>query len=176
MGTVLSPVSYLYDIIIGDGDTPTTVTSNGRWKFLPGSSLTLKDNATLNVGGELIFYEEFPDAFKGNADGKNTFVSYPALLAKEAADLKIEGGTMSVTGALGAKVEITGSGTLTVSSGARTTLTSEEGDSGDTKPLEAILNTGKVVVRYTANIASRLSDGTAIKAGNSYDAKGLKTA
>lgn len=176
MGTVLSPVSYLYDIIIGDGDTPTTVTSNGRWKFLPGSSLTLKDNATLNVGGELIFYEEFPDAFMGNEDGKNTFVSYPALLAKKAADLKIEGGTMSVTGALGAKVEITGSGTLTVSSGARTTLTSEEGDSGDTKPLEAILNTGKVVVRYTANIASRLSDGTAIKAGNSYDAKGLKTA
>lgn len=176
MGTVLSPVSYLYDIIIGDGNTLTTVTSNGRWKFLPGSSLTLKDNATLNVGGELIFYEEFPDAFKGNADGKNTFVSYPALLAKEAADLKIEGGTMSVTGALGAKVEITGSGTLTVSSGARTTLTSEEGDSGDSKPLEAIFNTGKVVVRYTANIASRLSDGTAIKAGNSYDAKGLKTA
>lgn len=176
MGTVLSPVSYLYDVIIGDGDTPTTVTSNGRWKFLPGSSLTLKDNATLNVGGELIFYEEFPDAFKGNEDGKNTFVSYPALLAKKAADLKIEGGTMSVTGALGAKVEITGSGTLTVSSGARTTLTSEEGDSGDSSALEAILNTGKVVVRYTANIASRLSDGTAIKAGNSYVAKGLKTA
>lgn len=176
MGTVLSPVSYLYDIIIGDGYTPTTVTSNGRWKFLPGSSLTLKDNATLNVGGELIFYEEFPDAFMGNAGGKYTFVSYPALLAKEAADLKIEGGTMSVTGALGAKVEITGSGTLTVSSGARTTLTSEEGDSGDSSALEAILNTGKVVVRYTANIASRLSDGTAIKAGNSYDAKGLKTA
>ena len=176
MGTVLSPVSYLYDIIIGDGDTPTTVTSNGRWKFLPGSSLTLKDNATLNVGGELIFYEEFPDAFMGNAGGMYTFVSYPALLAKKAADLKIEGGTMSVTGALGAKVEITGSGTLTVSSGARTTLTSEEGDSGDSSALEAILNTGKVVVRYTANIASRLSDGTAIKAGNSYDAKGLKTA
>ena len=176
MGTVLSPVSYLYDIIIGDGDTPTTVTSNGRWKFLPGSSLTLKDNATLNVGGELIFYEEFPDAFMGNAGGKYTFVSYPALLAQKAADLKIEGGTMSVTGALGAKVEITGSGTLTVSSGARTTLTSEEGDSGDSSALEAILNTGKVVVRYTANIASRLSDGTAIKAGNSYDAKGLKTA
>lgn len=176
MGTVLSPVSYLYDVIIGDGDTPTTVTSNGRWKFLPGSSLTLKDNATLNVGGELIFYEEFPDAFMGNGGGKYTFVSYPALLAKEAADLKIEGGTMSVTGALGAKVEITGSGTLTVSSGARTTLTSEEGDSGDSSALEAILNTGKVVVRYTENIASRLSDGTAIKAGNSYDAKGLKTA
>lgn len=176
MGTVLSPVSYLYDVIIGDGDTPTTVTSNGRWKFLPGSSLTLKDNATLNVGGELIFYEEFPDAFMGNAGGKYTFVSYPALLADKAADLKIEGGTMSVTGALGAKVEITGSGTLTVSSGARTTLTSEEGDSGDSSALEAILNTGKVVVRYTANIASRLSDGTAIKAGNSYDAKGLKTA
>ena len=112
----------------------------------------------------------------GNGGGKYTFVSYPALLAKEAADLKIEGGTMSVTGALGAKVEITGSGTLTVSSGARTTLTSEEGDSGDSSALEAILNTGKVVVRYTANIASRLSDGTAIKAGNSYDAKGLKTA
>ena len=176
MGTVLSPVSYLYDIRIGDGDTPTTVTSNGRWKFLPGSSLTLKDNATLNVGGELIFYEEFPDAFMGNGGGKYTFVSYPALLADKAADLKIEGGTMSVTGALGAKVEITGSGTLTVSSGARTTLTSEEGDSGDSSALEAILNTGKVVVRYTANIASRLSDGTAIKAGNSYDAKGLKTA
>ena len=176
MGTVLSPVSYLYDVIIGDGDTPTTVTSNGRWKFLPGSSLTLKDNATLNVGGELIFYEEFPDAFMGNGGGKYTFVSYPALLADKEADLKIEGGTMSVTGALGAKVEITGSGTLTVSSGARTTLTSEEGDSGDSSALEAILNTGKVVVRYTENIASRLSDGTAIKAGNSYDAKGLKTA
>lgn len=176
MGTVLSPVSYLYDVIIGDGYIPTTVTSNGRWKFLPGSSLTLKDNATLNVGGELIFYEEFPDAFMGNGGGKYTFVSYPALLAAKAADLKIEGGTMSVTGALGAKVEITGSGTLTVSSGARTTLTSEEGDSGDSSALEAILNTGKVVVRYTANIASRLSDGTAIKAGNSYDAKGLKTA
>ena len=176
MGTVLSPVSYLYNVIIGDGDTPTTVTSNGRWKFLPGSSLTLKDNATLNVGGELIFYEEFPDAFMGNGGGKYTFVSYPALLADKAADLKIEGGTMSVTGALGAKVEITGSGTLTMSSGARTTLTSEEGDSGDSSALEAILNTGKVVVRYTENIASRLSDGTAIKAGNSYDAKGLKTA
>ena len=171
MNEVFFPIPYLYDIIVGDGTAATTLTANAKYKFMPGATLTVKKNATVNMGGQLIFYG------KGYADDLTGFTSqtayhkYPTALEKKAAILTLNGGTLNVTGTLAANVNATEGGTLIMASGAGTSITTQEGHSGKSSPTSALWNTGTMTL-YDVSVMSKLSDGTAISGGVTYTYSG----
>ena len=173
MGEVFFPVSYLYDIFVGDGKTQTTVTASAKYKFLPGSSMTIAENATLVTSGEVIFYKDFADSVESfSSSAAPTYPSgYAAASLSVAGTLRITGGKFGaeIAGALtGARIEI--------SSGASINALSKEGHSGDTSSAEAILNLGKFVNVYTANVTSAFAEtgSAAISPGANYSFDGSK--
>lgn len=173
MGEVFFPVSYLYDIFVGDGKTQTTVTASAKYKFLPGSSMTIAENATLVTSGEVIFYKDFADSVESfSSSAAPTYPSgYAAASLSVAGTLRITGGKFGaeIAGVLtGARTEI--------SSGASLNALSKEGHSGDTSSAEAILNLGKFVNVYTANVTSAFkeTDSAAISPGANYSFDGSK--
>lgn len=173
MGEVFFPVSYLYDIFVGDGKTQTTVTASAKYKFLPGSSMTIAENATLVTSGEVIFYKDFADSVEGfSSSAAPTYPSgYAAASLSVAGTLRITGGKFGaeIAGAsAGARIEI--------SSGASINALSKEGHSGDTSSAEAILNLGKFVNVYTANVTSSFKEtgSAAISPGANYSFDGSK--
>lgn len=173
MGEVFFPVSYLYDIFVGDGKTQTTVTASAKYKFLPGSSMTIAENATLVTSGEVIFYKDFADSVESfSSSAAPTYPSgYAAASLSVAGTLRITGGKFGaeIAGAsAGARIEI--------SSGASINALSKEGHSGDTSSAEAILNLGKFVNVYTANVTSAFKEtgSAAISPGANYSFDGSK--
>ena len=173
MGEVFFPVSYLYDIFVGDGKTQTTVTASAKYKFLPGSSMTIAENATLVTSGEVIFYKDFADSVESfSSSAAPTYPSgYAAASLSVAGTLRITGGKFGaeIAGAsAGARIEI--------SSGASINALSKEGHSGDTSSAEAILNLGKFVNVYTANVTSAFAEtgSAAISPGANYSFDGSK--
>ena len=173
MGEVFFPVSYLYDIFVGDGKTQTTVTASAKYKFLPGSSMTIAENATLVTSGEVIFYKDFADSVESFSS--SAAPTYPSL--KAAASLSVAG-TLRITGGkFGAEIAgvLTGARTE-ISSGASINALSKEGHSGDTSSAEAILNLGKFVNVYTANVTSSFKEtgSAAISPGANYSFDGSK--
>lgn len=168
MGEVFFPVSYLFDVIVGDGVTATTVTASAKYKFLPGASMTIKENATFSSSGEVIFYKEFTDQSFGGA-------AYPSGYA--AAALTVEG-TLKITGGkFGAEIAGALAGARTeISSGASPNAVSKEGNSGSTSSTQAILNLGEFVNVYTANVTSSFAGqgSAAISAGANFEFDGSK--
>ena len=177
MNEVFFPVSYLYDIIVGDGKKETVLTADAIYKFMPGATLTVKENATVNMGGQLIFYEEgYEDdmtGFNGASDSSKVaaYYRYPVLLSSYPAVLNIDGGTLNVTGTLAAAVNATDGGTLIMASGAGTSITTQEGHSGESSSTSALLNTGTMTL-HDVSVTSTLSDGTAVSGGTTYVYKG----
>lgn len=86
---ILFPVSWKHDIILYDGD----YTIDYKLKFLPGSSLTIDDSASLNLSGTLVVYDS---SFSGGSN----ISAYPA---KNDAYLCVNG-SMIVTGYIGGKI------------------------------------------------------------------------
>ena len=176
MNEVLFPISYLYDIIIGDGTTATTVNANARYKFMPGSALTVNKNATLNMGGELIFYREgYEDDLTGFA--QTTYYKYPTALKNKAAILTLNGGTLNVTGTLAANVNATeGGGKLIMAAGAGNYLESKEGHSGSSDKWDAmqagLIGSGGEMTMQTVAVTGTLNNGTAISGGVTYTYSG----
>lgn len=173
MGEVFFPVSYLYDIFVGDGKTQTTVTASAKYKFLPGSSMTIAENATLVTSGEVIFYKDFADSVASfSSSAAPTYPSgYAAASLSVAGTLRITGGKFGaeIAGVLtGARTEI--------SSGASLNALSKEGHSGKTTPPQAIINLGEFVNVYTANVTSTFkeTDSAAISPGVNYSFDGSK--
>lgn len=167
MNEVFFPVSYLYDIIVGDGMKETVLTANARYKFMPGATLTVKKNATVNIGGQLIFYGEgYEDDMTGFNEEK-TYYKYPVKLKEVPAELNLDGGTLNVTGTLAAAVNATDGGRLIMASGAGTSITTQEGHSGKSSSTSALLNTGTMTL-HDVSVTSTLSDGTAVSAGKTY--------
>ena len=177
MNEVLFPIPYLYDIIIGDGTTATTVNANARYKFMPGSALTVNKNATLNMGGELIFYREgYADDLTGFT-GQAAYHKYPTALKNKAAILTLNGGTLNVTGTLAANVNATeGGGKLIMAAGAGNYLESKEGHSGSSSSADAIqaglFGSGGEMIMQTVAVTGTLNDGTAISGGVTYTYSG----
>ena len=177
MNEVLFPIPYLYDIIIGDGTTATTVNANARYKFMPGSALTVNKNATLNMGGELIFYREgYADDLTGFT-GQAAYHKYPTALKNKAAILTLNGGTLNVTGTLAANVNATeGGGKLIMAAGAGNYLESKEGHSGSSSSADAIqaglFGSGGEMIMQTVAVTGTLNNGTAISGGVTYTYSG----
>lgn len=177
MNEVLFPIPYLYDIIIGDGTTATTVNANARYKFMPGSALTVNKNATLNMGGELIFYREgYADDLTGFT-GQAAYHKYPTALKNKAAILTLNGGTLNVTGTLAANVNATeGGGKLIMAAGAGNYLESKEGHSGSSSSADAIqaglFGSGGEMTMQTVAVTGTLNNGTAISGGVTYTYSG----
>lgn len=173
MGEVFFPVSYLYDIFVGDGKTQTTVTASAKYKFLPGSSMTIAENATLVTSGEVIFYKDFADSVESfSSSAAPTYPSgYAAASLSVAGTLRITGGKFGaeIAGVLtGARTEI--------SSGASLNALSKEGHSGRTSSTQAIINLGEFVNVYTADVTSTFkeTDSAAISPGANYSFDGSK--
>ena len=173
MGEVFFPVSYLYDIFVGDGKTQTTVTASAKYKFLPGSSMTIAENATLVTSGEVIFYKEFSDSVESfsSSDAPKYPSGYAAASLSVAGTLRITGGKFGaeIAGVLtGARTEI--------SSGASLNALSKEGHSGRTSSTQAIINLGEFVNVYTADVTSTFkeTDSAAISSGANYSFDGSK--
>ena len=173
MGEVFFPVSYLYDIFVGDGETPTSVTASAKYKFLPGSSMTIAENATLVTSGEVIFYKDFADSVKSfSSSNAPTYPSgYAAASLSVAGTLRITGGKFGaeIAGVLtGARTEI--------SSGASLNALSKEGHSGRTSSTQAIINLGEFVNVYTADVTSTFKEtgSAAISPGANYSFDGSK--
>lgn len=173
MGEVFFPVSYLYDIFVGDGKTQTTVTASAKYKFLPGSSMTIAENATLVTSGEVIFYKDFADSVESfSSSAAPTYPSgYAAASLSVAGTLRITGGKFGaeIAGVLtGARTEI--------SSGASLNALSKEGHSGRTSSTQAIINLGEFVNVYTADVTSTFKEtgSAAISSGANYSFDGSK--
>lgn len=120
MRDLFFPIPWNYNVVIGDGTTPTTLTANYLYKVMTGASLTIQKNATVNLGGSAIVYSAFDNSeltYGGNGEG------YPQ---KEAAKFTLNG-TLNVTGTFGGKVVSTENGAvLSFGSKAKSSASSKE--------------------------------------------------
>ena len=181
LSEVFFPVPYLYDIAVGDGVRETVLTTRTQYKFLPGSTMTVAKNAEWISYGNVIFYTEFNDSLTGFAT-PSLKATYPA--GKPAATLTAGGGTVRVqSGSFAASAIIGGAegGNVFISSGTGLTVTSVEGNSGETSSLEAISVAlsgigGEFVTAYTATVTTSFAGAgsAAAAAGVNYSFDGTK--
>ena len=181
LSEVFFPVPYLYDIAVGDGVRETALTTRTQYKFLPGSTMTVAKNAEWISYGNVIFYTEFDDSLTEFAT-PSLKATYPA--GKPAATLTADGGTVRVlSGSFAASAIIGGAegGNVFISSGTGLTVTSVEGNSGETSSLEAISVAlsgigGEFVTAYTATVTTSFAGaGSATAAaGSNYSFDGTK--
>lgn len=129
LSSVIFPIPWTYDVILGDDSTATTVTASNQFKLMPGASLTIAKNATLNLSGSLIVYSSFTDTAFGGC-------SYPN---KPAAILSVNG-TLNATGKFGGRIlSSENGGKVIFGSSATLSMSSVEGNSGATTSTQAFL-------------------------------------
>ena len=162
MSDVQFPLSWLYDINIGDGSTATSVNAPYDYKILTGCNITVAQNATLTTNKSVIVYSSFTDTAFGGA-------VYPS---KPAANFVVNG-TYNINGSFGGNIQSNSANAkVVVSSSATLTVKSQEGNCGDTSKFEALLNAGKFTCVFTANETARFADGTALEKGKTYTYNG----
>lgn len=162
MSDVQFPLSWLYDINIGDGTTATNVNAPYDYKILTGCTVTVAQNATLTTNKSVIIYSTFTDTEFGGA-------VYPN---KPAASFVVNG-IYNINGSFGGNIQSNSANAkVVVSSSSTLTVTSKEGNSGDTKSWQALINTGKFTCVFTANETARFADGTALEKGKTYTYNG----
>lgn len=129
MKVLFFPIPWNYNVVIGDGTTPTTLTANYLYKVMTGASLTIQKNATVNLGGSAIVYSAFDNSeltYGGNGEG------YPQ---KEAAKFTLNG-TLNVTGTFGGNVVSTENGAvLSFGSKAKSSASSKESKKVNTRSI-----------------------------------------
>lgn len=176
MSDVQFPLSWLYDINIGDGTTATNVNAPYHYKVLTGCNVTVAQNATLTTSKSVIVYNTFTDS-----DGPAAGTAYPN---KPAASFVVNG-TYNINGSFGGLIQSNeNDAKIIVSSSSTLTVTSKEGNSGSTTPKQAIYlvdhalahiagEKGAVFVKvYEANETARFADGTALEKGKTYTYNG----
>lgn len=162
MSDVQFPIPWLYDIHIGDGVTETTLNAPHDYKIITGASVTVEKNATLNTSKSVIVYSQFTDVSFGGS-------VYPN---KAAASFTVNG-TLNIVGSFGGTIRSTESGAkIIVSSSATLSVSSREGNSGNTKSWQAIINTGEFVTVATISETAKFEDGTALEKGKTYTYNG----
>ena len=126
LATVQFPVCHKFDVRLTSGGT---YTMTSKYKFLPGSSLTVDSGATLvvNSNSSIIFYDGFP----GEEGNINTLVSsyYPVSYRSSTAICNV-GGTINVQGGLGGLITPIKNGKLTFGASSYKSVTSEEVNGG----------------------------------------------
>lgn len=128
MSDVQFPISYLYNINFGDGQTATTVTAPYDYKILPGCNITVCNNATLTTAKSVIIYDGFIDTTFGGSQYPN----------KPAAQF-IVNGTYNLNGSFGGRIQSETSGAkVNVGSSASLSVNAKEGNSGGTTSKQAI--------------------------------------
>jgi len=176
MSDVQFPLSWLYDINIGDGTTATNVNAPYDYKVLTGCNVTVAQNATLTTSKSVIVYNTFTDS-----DGPAAGTAYPN---KPAASFVVNG-TYNINGSFGGLIQSNeNDAKIIVSSSSTLTVTSKEGNSGSTTAKQAIYlvdhalahiagEKGAVFVKvYEANETARFADGTALEKGKTYTYNG----
>ena len=165
MKVLFFPIPWNYNVVIGDGTTPTTLTANYLYKVMTGASLTIQKNATVNLGGCAIVYSAFDNSeltYGGNGEG------YPQ---KEAAKFTLNG-TLNVTGTFGGNV-------VSTENGAVLSFGSKAKSSASSKESKSVTTLGTLVVsvsKLTITESSLLhnSDGSTISCekGKTYSYNG----
>ena len=141
------PLSYKFDIELLTG----TSNFNNKIKFLPGSSLYVSENATLNVNSNLIFYPKYTWP---------TLV-YPTYPTGEERALFVNNGTLNISSSLGGLVETTKStGIINTKTGFVNYASSSEPITYDKSGLLGSMSTTNVTQFGTAYITTNLSDTT----------------
>lgn len=107
--SVLIPVSWRYDLILENG----TYDFNSSRKYRSGSSLTIKNGATLNRNKDLVFY---PSGFDDNK------INYPYCKGLPEAKFLIDGSSALGNGSLGGFIQSSKSGTSTLNLSNRKNL------------------------------------------------------
>lgn len=162
MSDVQFPMPWTYDINIGDGVTTSSLTAAYDYKVLTGANIVVNSNATLTTNKSVIIYSTFTDTSFGGA-------VYPN---KPAASFVVNG-TYNINGSFGGNIQSNSANAkVVVSSSSTLTVTSKEGNSGDTKSWQALINTGKFTCVFTANETARFADGTALEKGKTYTYNG----
>lgn len=162
MSDVQFPIPWTYDINIGDGVTTSSLTAAYDYKVLTGANIVVNSSATLTTNKSVIVYSTFTDTEFGGA-------VYPN---KPAASFVVNG-TYNINGSFGGNIQSNSANAkVVVSSSSTLTVTSKEGNSGDTEPWQALFNTGKFTCVFTANETARFADGTALEKGKTYTYNG----
>lgn len=162
MSDVQFPIPWTYDINIGDGVTTSSLTAAYDYKVLTGANIVVNTSATLTTNKSVIVYSTFTDTEFGGA-------VYPN---KPAASFVVNG-TYNINGSFGGNIQSNSANAkVVVSSSSTLTVTSKEGNSGDTKSWQALINTGKFTCVFTANETARFADGTALEKGKTYTYNG----
>lgn len=129
MRDLFFPIPWNYNVVIGDGTTPTTLTADYLYKIMTGASLTIQKNATVNLSGSAIVYSAFDNSeltYGGNGKG------YPQ---KEAAKFTLNG-TLNVTGTFGGKIVSTeNDAVLSFGSNAKSSASSKESKKVNTRSI-----------------------------------------
>lgn len=163
MSDVMFPIPWTMNLIIGDGSVSSSLTASYQYKLMTGASFTVNKNATLNLSGKAIVYGAFKDTTFGGA-------VYPD---KDEAQF-IVNGTLNVTGSFAGKITAKTNGAKAIfASGASTSLSSVEGNSGDTSSAAALLGIGMkfVTVATVSETAAMVNaDGSTAtpNAGTTY--------
>ena len=162
MSDVQFPIPWTYDINIGDGVTTSSLTAAYDYKVLTGANIVVNSNATLTTNKSVIIYSTFTDTEFGGA-------VYPN---KPAASFVVNG-IYNINGSFGGNIQSNSANAkVVVSSSSTLTVTSKEGNSGDTKSWQALINIGKFTCVFTANETARFADGTALEKGKTYTYNG----
>lgn len=159
MEKVYFPIPWTYNIVIGDGETATSLTAGYKYKLLTGATLTINSNATLNMSGSAIAYSSFDNSgltYGGDGNG------YPS---KSPAAVNVYG-TLNVTGSFGGIITNTNLGAK-VSMASANSVSSKEVVSVSKASMFSFDATYE-----TKTESARFADGTAIEKGKTYTYNG----
>lgn len=147
MSDTYSPLPWTYNINIGDGAVATTVKISNHYKVLPGCTITIKTNATVNASdGNLIIYSDWTD--------DNSIQKYPTAYGT-AGKLILDGGTINAY-ELGGIIYATSNGGTIKASNAVSVTAKEHNNSKS----------------YEVTEKARFEDGTALSKNKTYTYNG----
>lgn len=138
MNEVRFPMPWNFTINVGDGLNPTTFTLPDDYKMMTGATVNVMKNGTVNLTGTVLIYKTYVD----NA------IFDPKYPNKGAAKLNVEG-VVNVTGGIAGEIFGSNGGKVVIGNNANLSITEKEGDSGDTKSWQALIDAGKFYERAT---------------------------
>lgn len=151
MNEVRFPMPWNFTINVGDGLNPTTFTLPDDYKMMTGATVNVMKNGTINLTGTVLIYKTYVD---------NAIIN-PKYPNKGAAKLNVEG-VVNVTGGIAGEIFGTSGGKVVIGNNASLSITEKEGDSGDTKSWQALIDAGTFYERATISEVA-----TFVNAGNS---------
>lgn len=138
MNEVRFPMPWNFTINVGDGLNPTTFTLPDDYKMMTGATVNVMKNGTVNLTGTVLIYKTYVD----NA------IFDPKYPNKGAAKLNVEG-VVNVIGGIAGEIFGSNGGKVVIGNNASLSITEKEGDSGDTKAWQALIDAGTFYERAT---------------------------